>query len=66
MADTLTATYENQLAVKNAYEDLIGKGIPRSNIVTRDASNQIEVAIATESQPEIREILQRHQPIRID
>lgn len=66
MADTVTATYQTRLALENAFDDLVGKGIPRSNIMTRDASNQIEVAVATESQPEIREILQRHQPLSID
>jgi len=65
MTKTVTAIYQSWLAVENAYNDLIGKGIPGDNIVTYAANNQIDVTGPEESEPEIREILERHAPTSI-
>jgi len=65
MTKTVTAVYQSWLPVENAYNDLIGKGIPREKIVTHAANNQIDVTVPEESEPEIREILERHAPTSI-
>lgn len=65
MAEIITAIYSTPGAATNALEDLIGVGIPREELRIDDAKNQVQVNIANVAEPEIKEILQRHDPVEV-
>jgi len=62
MSKIVVAVYASPDQVKNAVDDLISIGIPGENIRTDDAKQRLEVVVADAAQPEIAEILERHQP----
>ena len=62
MAKTITATFESVEAVKNAVFDLMGSQIPRDRISINETDKQIEVFIPEASEPEITDLLKRHNP----
>ena len=66
MTETVKCTYDSAYKVENALEDLVGTGIPQENIQVDDDANQIIVTIPATARPEILEILNRHEPSRVD
>ena len=62
MPETIKAVYDSKEKVLNAVDDLVSTGIPREKIKVDDASSTVSVVIPATSSPEIKEILQRHQP----
>ena len=60
MTKTVTGTYESADQIKNAREDLIATGIPQEQIFVDEENRQIKVMIADETEPEIEDILKRH------
>lgn len=66
MAEIITATYDAKATVTNAVDDLISTGIPREKIRVNDAQRRVSVMAPGVSEPEIREILARHQPASVE
>lgn len=62
MAEIVTACYDSPDKIKNAYDDLIATGIPSEKIRINAEQTEIQVDIPTTIEPEIMEILQRHEP----
>ncbi|MBY4677112.1 hypothetical protein [Marinobacterium arenosum] len=60
MTKTVTGTYESADQIKNARDDLIVTGIPQEQIFVDEDNLQIKVMIADATEPEIEEILKRH------
>ena len=60
MTKTVTGTYDSADQIKNAREDLIATGIPQEQIFVDEENRQIKVMIADETEPEIEDILKRH------
>ena len=65
MTKTLTARYETVDAARNAYEDLIGSGYPSENLFLQSESPELKVVTPSETEPQAREILGRHEPSEI-
>ncbi|MCF7983668.1 MAG: hypothetical protein K9L70_04640 [Thiohalocapsa sp.] len=65
MSAIVTAVYGSDTAVTNTIEDLVATGIPRDRIVTDASGHQVSVTASDAAEPEITEILQRHQPTAI-
>jgi hypothetical protein len=65
MAEIITAIYDSRDAVKNAEDDLIGVGIPQDNIRVDPDKHQVQVSIGHVVEAEIKEILQRHNPLQL-
>ena len=63
MSKTVTSTYASHTQIKNVKEDLITIGVPREQIFVDDEKNQVKVMIADVTEPEIEEILTRHDAI---
>jgi hypothetical protein len=62
MERTVTATYESATAVKNVVDELLGIGIPQEKFLAEEDRCQIKVIAPENSEPTIREVLQRHNP----
>lgn len=62
MTTTVTGSYETDTAIKNTREDLISIGVPQEQIFIDAEHHQIKVMIADSGEPEIEEILRRHNP----
>ena len=60
MTKTVPGTYESADQIKNAQEDLIATGVPQEQIFVDKENQQIKVMIADETEPEIEDILKRH------
>ncbi|MCB1732667.1 MAG: hypothetical protein KDI21_19525 [Halieaceae bacterium] len=65
MAEIITAIYDSRDAVTNAHDDLIGVGIPQDNIRVDADKHQVQVSIGHVVEAEIKEILQRHNPLQL-
>jgi hypothetical protein len=65
MTETVTAMYESKDQVRNAVDDLISTGIPREKFRVDDDKLEVAVLTAETTEPEIKEILMRHQPTSI-
>ncbi len=65
MTETINATYGSIAQAKNAVDDLISTGIPREKVFLDKKALQVKVIAANVSEPEIVEILQRHQPSQV-
>lgn len=65
MSAIVTAVYSSETAVTNTIEDLVATGIPRDRIVTDASGRQVSVSGSDAAEPELTEILQRHQPTAI-
>lgn len=65
MSEIITAIYESKATVLNAYDDLVSSGIPQEKIKIDEDKHQVQVMSPETSEPEIREILQRHQPLEV-
>ena len=66
MAVRLTGTYDTVDKVRNAEEDLLATGIPQEEIFVDENSKIIKVYIPDTAKPEILEILNRHEPTKVD
>lgn len=64
MTKALIAKYENAGAARNAHEDLIDTGFPSEQVVLNHETSQVKAVIGADER-EVREILNRHQPIEI-
>ena len=65
MTKTLTARYETQEAARNAYDDLISTSYPDDKVFLQPDSPTVKVITPTETEPQAREILGRHEPVEI-
>jgi len=65
MAKTITATYASEAALKNVFDDLINIGLPAEEIFTDSAKKEVKVITGMDIEPEIREVLKRHEPEQV-
>ena len=65
MSKTITATYADAEAIKNVLDDLIGEGIPNETFYADFETRRVKVIIPATIEPEITEILRRHDPLEI-
>ena len=63
---TLTATYVSPEALPNVVDDLINIGIPAEEILTDKETKSVKVIAPKVIEAEIKEVLQRHDPVRIE
>lgn len=66
MTKTITGRYDASLKIKNAQEDLIASGIDREKIFPDEEAGQLKVMVPSDIEPEIVEILKRHQPSSVE
>jgi len=66
MTVRLTGTFDTVDKVRNAEEDLLATGIPQEEIFVDENSKIIKVNVPDTAKPEILEILNRHEPIKVD
>ncbi len=65
MAKTISATYSSEDALKNVFDDLINIGLPAEEIFTDKDKKEVKVITGMDIEPEIREVLKRHDPVKI-
>ncbi len=61
MTITVTGSYDSAFQIRNTREDLIATGIPQEQIYVDEESRQLKVMIADATEPEVEEILRRHE-----
>lgn len=66
LAETLTATYEAADTLQNVADDLINIGLPAEEIFTDRENRVVKVIAPKVIEAEIKEVLHRHDPIRIE
>ena len=66
MTKTITANYDSSGKIRNAREDLIASGIDQEKIYVSDESRQLKVLVPGAVEPEITEILRRHDPDKVE
>ncbi len=64
--ETLTATYVQQETLANVVDDLINIGIPAEEILAVKETKSVKVIAPKVIEAEIKEVLQRHDPVRIE
>ncbi len=64
-ARVITATYASAEALKNVTDDLINIGLPAEEIFADQENRQVKVLAGSAIEPEIREVLARHNPVEI-
>jgi len=65
MTKTVTAAYSTTAAARNALEELLADGIEREKIFLDTTRAELKVMIPDTIEPEITEILNRHQPTTV-
>ncbi len=65
MTEIITAVYASKETVANVYDELVSTGIPREKIKIDADKHQVQVMTPDVSDPEVTEVLRRHQPIEI-
>lgn len=63
MNTTVTVNYGSKEAVKSAMLDLMGHDIPAQQIYVDKDKNQIKVIMSKAGEPDVRELLDRHNPV---
>ncbi len=63
MTVTITKTYASEEALKNVKEDLIATGFEQEHIFIDHDAKQVKVIAPKSAEPEVLEILGRHDPI---
>ncbi|HFD86587.1 MAG TPA: hypothetical protein ENJ35_02800 [Gammaproteobacteria bacterium] len=63
MAETVTKTYRSEEALKNVKDDLVSTGFEQEHIFLDKENKQVKVMIPDVIEPEVLEILNRHDPI---
>jgi hypothetical protein len=66
MAKTITATYDSVDALKNVFDDLINIGLPAEEIFTDSEKKEVKVITGMDIEREIREVLDRHDPVQVN
>ena len=66
MAKTITATYDSADALKNVFDDLINIGLPSEEIFTDNEKKEVKVITGMDIEREIREVLDRHDPLKVN
>ena len=64
--ETLTATYAQKETLANVVDDLVNIGIPAEEIFADKEKKVVKVIAPKVVEAEIKEILQRHDPVRIE
>ncbi|MFP7756284.1 hypothetical protein ACLG6S_16835 [Thermodesulfobacteriota bacterium B35] len=64
-ARVITATYGSAETLKNVTDDLINIGLPAEEIYADKAKKQVKVIAGSVIEPEIREVLGRHNPVEV-
>ncbi len=64
-AKVITATFASAEALKNVTDDLINIGLPAEEIFADKENRQVKVIAGSVIEPEIREVLNRHDPVEI-
>lgn len=65
MTKTVTATFSNSDAARNAMDELLADGIDREKLFLDKGRAELKVMIPDTIEPEITEILNRHQPTTV-
>lgn len=65
MTAIVTAVYGSETTAINVVDHLVSTGIARKRAKTDEPGRRVSVASAETAQPEMNEILSRHQPIEI-
>ena len=65
MTETISATYSSVDKAKNAVDDLVSTGIDREKVFLDEETVQVKVITANVVEPEITEILKRHDPTKV-
>ena len=65
MTETINATYSSVDKAKNAVDDLVSTGIDREKVFLDEDAVQVKVITANVVEPEITEILKRHDPSEV-
>jgi hypothetical protein len=66
MLRTVTATYGSRDTLRNVVDDILAVGIEREKVYVDDDANLIKVMIPSDTEPEVLEILGRHNPLRLN
>ena len=66
MAEVVSCTYDSADTVQNARDELVAAGIPQEKIYADKENSQIKVMIPATTKPEVVEILNRHNPTRLE
>lgn len=66
MTETVVGVYNSLDQVRGAKDELVATGIPREKICVEEESRRIEVICPDACEPEIREILDRHEPFAVE
>jgi hypothetical protein len=65
MNETITASYDTVAKARNAVDDLVAVGIPAEKVFLDEERIEVKVIAPKTAEPEITEILQRHQPEKV-
>lgn len=65
MTKVITGTYDSMYKVENAVDDLLSTGIDREKVFADKEHMQVKVMAPSAIEPEIKEILQRHNPTQL-
>lgn len=63
MNTTITMNFDSLGSLRNAVDDLIGTGIPQEQFHVIKDDLQLKVVTPKASEPEILELLNRHNPL---
>lgn len=63
MNETITKTYDSTTALENVWEDLVATGIEQDKIFLDKDNLQVKVITPKVTEPEVLEILGRHDPL---
>lgn len=66
MVKTLTGIFASSAKIRNVREDLIASGLDREKFYVDEENHQVKVMVPSSAEPEIMEILKRHDPNRVD
>jgi hypothetical protein len=66
MAETLTAKYLSADTLQNVVDDLINIGLPAEEIFADKEKKTVKVIAPKVTEAEIKEVLKRHDPIRVE
>jgi len=66
VAETLTATYESADTLQNVVDDLINTGLPAEKIFADNENKTVKAIVPKVIAAEIREVMNRHHPVRVE
>ncbi|ATJ84057.1 hypothetical protein ACFPTY_13580 [Halomonas beimenensis] len=65
MTQTVTASYDDTLKARNAFNELVSDGFPRESLFLDEESREVKVIIGDEIRREVEEVLNRHEPAKV-